>query len=261
MTVVLVHGVPETPALWDGLRAHLRQESVALRLPGFGAARPETMKDKEAYAAWLAAELRAIGEPVDLVGHDWGGHLAMRIVSAYPEVAVRSWVSDVAYGWHPDYEWHDVAKLWQKSPEGEESLAGLRAGQPGTFGQLLAARGMSEEAGRDVDAAHDEGMSAAILALYRSAQPNFHADWGAAVAGPVAAPGLVLVPTADAMDGGTQNDEIARSWGARVVRLEGLSHYWMVQDPERAAGILDDFYQQNQRFQQSQRSQQDQRSQ
>ncbi len=94
MTVVFVHGVPETPSVWNALRERIDRPGVALRLPGFGSPRPAGLADKEAYAAWLADELRALGGPVDLVGHDWGAHLAMRVVSAY-DVPVRSWVSDV----------------------------------------------------------------------------------------------------------------------------------------------------------------------
>ena len=42
MPVVLVHGVPETPAVWDPLRSKLsRDDVVALQLPGFGCPRPE----------------------------------------------------------------------------------------------------------------------------------------------------------------------------------------------------------------------------
>ena len=41
MTAVFVHGVPETPAIWDGLLAALdRPDTVALSLPGFDSARP-----------------------------------------------------------------------------------------------------------------------------------------------------------------------------------------------------------------------------
>ena len=40
MTVVFVHGSPETAELWDPLRAVLSRDAVALSLPGFGAPRP-----------------------------------------------------------------------------------------------------------------------------------------------------------------------------------------------------------------------------
>lgn len=245
MTMVFVHGVPETPALWDDLRRRLPGESVALRLPGFGSPRPPDMTGKDAYATWLAGELRGIGGDIDLVGHDWGGHLTMRVVSAFPDLRVRSWVSDVAYGWHPDYRWHPFAAMWQESPAGEQFLAAIRAGNPGTFGTLLGPRGMTPEAGADIDAAHDETMDAAILALYRSAWPNFATDWKPA---PIATPGLILDPTGDAMDGvdptevRLQNEEVAHTTGARLQTLDGLGHYWMLQDPTRAAETLRTFW-------------------
>ncbi|MFC8075059.1 alpha/beta fold hydrolase [Streptomyces sp. NPDC057307] len=246
MTVVFVHGVPETPTIWNGVRERIDQPTVALRLPGFGGPRASHPRDrdKEAYAAWLADELRAVDGPVDVVGHDWGGHLAMRVVSAY-DVPVRSWVSDVAHGWHPDYQWHEAATYWQRSPEGEESLAGLRESPSGsgrTFGDLLQPRGLSPELAREIDDVHDEEMSAAILALYRSAWPNFHADWGKNVDRPVVAPGLILAPTGDPMAQPARDREVAARFGARLVELDGLTHYWMLQDPERAADVLRRFW-------------------
>jgi len=40
MPAVFVHGVPETPAVWDRLRVELhRDDVIALQLPGFGCPR------------------------------------------------------------------------------------------------------------------------------------------------------------------------------------------------------------------------------
>ncbi|SOD60745.1 Pimeloyl-ACP methyl ester carboxylesterase [Streptomyces zhaozhouensis] len=242
MTVVLVHGVPETPSLWNDIRARIGRPATALRLPGFGCGHPRELADKDAYADWLVRELRALEGPLDLVGHDWGGHLAMRVVSAH-DVPVRSWVSDVAHGWHPDYRWHEAATLWQRSPEGEESLASLRVDSPGpTLGDHLTLRGMSPELAKEVDEVHDPGMSAAVLALYRSATPNLHADWGRAFDRPAAARGLVLVPTEDPMARPDLDGEVAERVGAETVELDGLSHYWMLQDPARGADVLKRFW-------------------
>ena len=62
MTAVFVHGVPETPAVWRGLRAALdRPDTVALSLPGFDSARPAGFgATMEEYADWLAAQLVSI---------------------------------------------------------------------------------------------------------------------------------------------------------------------------------------------------------
>jgi pimeloyl-ACP methyl ester carboxylesterase len=77
MTAVFVHGVPETPAVWHGLLAALdRPDTTALSLPGFDSARPARFgATMDEYAGWLVAQLERLGDPVDLVGHDWGGGL------------------------------------------------------------------------------------------------------------------------------------------------------------------------------------------
>src|SRR3989442_6610522 len=109
MTAVLVHGVPETPAVWKPLRSHLsRTDVVALHLTGFGCPRPSGFSStKEEYVSWLIGQLEemALDGPVDLVGHDWGGGFTVRLVSTRPEL-VRSWVTDAAGIGDIDFEWH-----------------------------------------------------------------------------------------------------------------------------------------------------------
>jgi len=113
MPAVLIHGVPDTPALWDKLRSHLsRRDVFAPALPGFGCPVPPGFSaTKEAYVDWLVAELERVGEPVDLVGHDWGALLVQRAVSLRPDL-IRTW----ACGDGPidrEYVWHDLARQWQ----------------------------------------------------------------------------------------------------------------------------------------------------
>ncbi len=121
MTAVFVHGVPETPAVWHGLLAALdRPDTVALSLPGFDSARPAGFgATMDEYAGWLAAQLERLGDPVDLVGHDWGGGFVVRVVSTRPEL-VRSWVTDAAGIGDIEFEWHDFAKIWQTPQAGED---------------------------------------------------------------------------------------------------------------------------------------------
>src|SRR5262245_65993503 len=87
MTAVFVHGVPETTAVWHGLLAALdRPDTVALSLPGFDGARPDGFgATMEEYAGWLVAQLERLGDPVDLVGHGWGGGFVVRLVSTRSE--------------------------------------------------------------------------------------------------------------------------------------------------------------------------------
>src|SRR5437763_16006089 len=82
VTAVFVHGVPETRVVWDAVREDLRWDSVAVSLPGFDAPVPPGFgATKDDYAEWLAAELGRIDGPIDLVGHDFGGALCLRLVT------------------------------------------------------------------------------------------------------------------------------------------------------------------------------------
>jgi pimeloyl-ACP methyl ester carboxylesterase len=86
MTAAFVHGNPETPVIWDGLVSQLGRTDVScLQLPGFGRSAPDGWgAAKEEYVARLIGELELLAAadgPVDLVGHDWGGTLALHTVS------------------------------------------------------------------------------------------------------------------------------------------------------------------------------------
>src|SRR5262245_66594357 len=136
MTAAFVHGVPETSASWDSLLATLdRPDTVALSLPGFGNARPAGFgATMDEYAAWLVAELERLGDPVDLVGHDWGGGFVVRVVSTRPEL-VRSWVTDAAAIRDPGREGDEFANIWQTRPARElfwdRQVAGPGRGRAG----------------------------------------------------------------------------------------------------------------------------------
>ena len=113
MTIVLVHGNPETAAIWEPLTAALgRADVVALSPPGFGAPVPEGFAARsDDYLAWLVDQLEDLrgDEPIDLVGHDWGGGHVQRLAGTRPDL-IRSWVTDIAGCTDPDYVWHDLAR-------------------------------------------------------------------------------------------------------------------------------------------------------
>jgi pimeloyl-ACP methyl ester carboxylesterase len=69
VTVVLVHGNPETDAVWGPLVDALgRTDVVRLSPPGFGAPLPSGFPATFlAYRDWLVEELEKIGQAVDLV--------------------------------------------------------------------------------------------------------------------------------------------------------------------------------------------------
>jgi pimeloyl-ACP methyl ester carboxylesterase len=131
-TVVLVHGNPETAAIWGPLVGALRSmghdEIVALSPPGFGAPLPDGFDPTmDSYADWLVGELesiRATGAEIDLLGHDWGAGHVYGTLARRPEL-VRTWTGDIAGILHSDYVWHDMAQAWQTPEIGEQVVAGI----------------------------------------------------------------------------------------------------------------------------------------
>lgn len=237
--IVFVHGVPETAEIWRKVRALIPRESTALSLPGFGTPRLAGVRTKDDYAAWLADELARIDEPVDLVGHDWGAGLTYRIATAHGDL-IRSWAADVAGIAHPDYEWHDIAKIWQTPGEGEAFVEAQNSASPEDRAGLFQAYGVPPEDALEMARASDAVMGESILGLYRSALPNPHADWGPLA--PTKAPGLVLHPVEDPFADEPLSRQVADALGARFERIEGAGHWWPYQAPEVGVAVLESFW-------------------
>ncbi|MCU1455509.1 MAG: hypothetical protein JWN46_3655 [Acidimicrobiales bacterium] len=234
MTVVFVHGVPETASIWDPVRAQLDRDSVALSLPGFGTARPAgfgaTMDD---YVDWVLDAIGQLAEPADLVGHDWGGIITSRIATSAGD-RLRSWVTDAIGTLDPAFTWHAAAKIWQTPGEGEAFWDGLRAA-PADSAAVFAAMGVPEPDALPMMEAIDETMSAAILDLYRSATA-IGTEWFADQPSP--APGLVLLGADDPFGNEEFSRRVADRVGAEVAILPGAGHFWPVQTPEAGAAAL-----------------------
>jgi pimeloyl-ACP methyl ester carboxylesterase len=244
MTIVLVHGNPETSAIWDPLRAVLgRDDVVALSPPGFGAPVPAGFgATSDDYVAWLIGELEAIGEPVDLVGHDWGGGHVARVACARPDL-LHSWVTDVAGIFDPAYVWHDFAQIWQTPGAGEANIEETLAAPVADRAALYGSLGMTPDVAAAVAEGFNADMGRCILALYRSALQPALTEWGKALPAAAARPGLVLCAADDPFVGGPElaqrSAEIA---GAQFVVLQGVGHWWMTQDPASGARALNQFW-------------------
>lgn len=244
MPVVFVHGFPETSRIWSPLANVLDRESVALALPGFGAPRSAGFTaTKDAYAEWLADALAGIEQPIDLVGHDVGALLSLRVATAF-DVPLRSFVVDVAPIFHPGFEWPERVHRLQTPGVGEELLRSMReAGpeDPESTAARLAGGGVPLAEAEVIGAAHDETMSGSILDFYRSAIPNVAAGWWKDVKGPTSSRGLILL-LPDPPDAERMSLEVAQRLGAETARLESLNHCWMAEAPEVVAPVLRRFW-------------------
>jgi pimeloyl-ACP methyl ester carboxylesterase len=244
VTAVFVNGNPETAAIWDPLCAELdRTDVLRLSPPGFGAPIPDGFGcTVSAYRNWLVTQLEALGEPVDLVGHDVGGSTVVSVAMTRPDL-LRTWVSDSLGVFHPDYIWHDLAQQWQTPGAGEKSVADLMGGTLDQRTDRMAARGVPRPVAARLAAGQGPQMGRAILAFYRSARQPAMAELGRNLPAAATRPGLAIIGTDDQFVGSQdmRRRSAARA-GARVATLEGLGHWWMAQDPVRSATTLTSFW-------------------
>jgi pimeloyl-ACP methyl ester carboxylesterase len=242
--VVLVHGNPETAAIWQPLCAVLDRTDVdTLSPPGFGAPVPDEFgATSDDYLAWLTGELEQASEPVDLVGHDWGGGHVARLAMTRPDL-IRSWAIDIGGCFAPDYVWHDLAQVWQTPGAGEEAVAAMISTPLDVAAARYESLGMPPPIARAVAEGVDDTMGRCILSLYRSAAQPALAQLGAQLGAASARPGLVLIATEDPYVGGEQRARwAAEKASARVALLPGQGHWWMLEDPRPGAEALRSFW-------------------
>jgi pimeloyl-ACP methyl ester carboxylesterase len=233
--------------MWQPLLRELgRDDVVTPQLPGFGCAVPDGFgATKEEYADWFTGVLEGIvatSGPADVVGHDWGGGIAMRVISQRPDL-VRSWACDVLGLFHPDYVWHDFAQIWQTAGAGEQYFVDLLATPAEDRIALYESIGIPRDTGTVLVAAADQTMGDCILSLYRSAAQPAMTQWGEELDGAATRPGLaVIAPNDPFVRAEDLAGQVADRLGARRHVLEGQGHWWMLGDPAAGAAMLRDFW-------------------
>lgn len=174
---VFVHGNPTNSADWLPFLGAMEGPAIAFDLPGFGRSeRPAG--DRFDYA--MGSYGRFVGElldeltpgPFNLVVHDWG---AVGLLAAQERAAnLRRLVVINAVPLNRNYRWHWLARVWRRRILGEafnriSSRTGtermLRLARPGR-------RPMPPEFIDMIWEHFDEGTGRAVLALYRSADPE-----------------------------------------------------------------------------------------
>lgn len=239
MTAVLVHGLMETDRIWDDVLPRLEPDSVALTLPGHGVGRPPSFAaTKDAYAEWLVAELGDQPGPLDLVGHGWGGLLVLRAVTGLG-LRVRSWVVDNAGAFHPGAEPGELALLAPSPELALRRLVHAPAGSPDSMVGRLRLLGVPTAQASAMGSALDATMAGCAVDFHRSTFPNARAGWTVPQR---TARGLVVMPGADPYGAQTLAREVAVELGAEARALDGLGHFWMLEDPGRAADLLNGFW-------------------
>jgi len=244
--LVLVHGNPETAAIWGPLIGELdRADAVVLCPPGFGVPAPRSFDSSTTtYRDWLASQLELFRAPVDLVGHDWGGIHVAALAMSRPDL-IRSWASDALGVFAPDYLWHPRAQVWQQEGPGEASVQELWGGDLEQRLAVTSALGMTGRMAERVAAGMDPEMGRAVLKLLRSARQPAMAEAGRLLPSAAQRPGLALIAVADLeRASGTlaQHEWAAQQSGAKMAHLAGVGHWWPEETPAPVAEALTNFW-------------------
>jgi pimeloyl-ACP methyl ester carboxylesterase len=237
MPAILVHGVPDTHRLWDPVRSHLARTDIsAPDMPGFGCPAPAGWgATKEDCTDWLIAEAEKAGEPVDIVGHDWGALLVARVASLRPDL-VRSWaICDAAID--DAYVWHDMARSWQTPGVGEQVMQAMSgpALEAGLTGGGVPAAHAGETASHI-----DDTMKDCILKLYRSAV-DFGKEWQPDTER-MERPGLMMWGGKDPYMQVEYARKMAQRTGAKLTVFEDSGHWLPLEKPAEVAAALEEFW-------------------
>ena len=92
-TIVMVHGWPDTLALWDSSVAALQatHRCVRFTLPGYNAALPARATSVRDMTVFIAKVVEAVspGHPVIVMCHDWGCFFGYEFVARHPTKVQR----------------------------------------------------------------------------------------------------------------------------------------------------------------------------
>lgn len=237
MPAVLVHGIPDTHRVWNRVLSHLkRNDVIALDLPGFGVPVPDDLViTADNYVDWIIAQIEAIGEPVDLVGHDFGCILTARVASLRPDL-IRSWVG-VSGPIDPEYEPHAFAKACMTPGVGETMMA--QVADEDWVPQFVAA-GVPEQEAVSTVSFMDDTMKDAILKLYRT-QFDVTNQWYAELGGATSR-SMIVWGIEDEFLPDRFADRLGEATSSEAVIKYRTGHWVPIVKPEELVQTLEAFW-------------------
>ncbi len=242
---IFVHGVPDTPAIWRPLLDALdtvADPAFSLSLPGFETPPPKGFKGtKDAYANWLFEIVEDLYEnngPVDLVGHDWGALLVLRVASLKPQM-IKSWVISNAVI-DAAYQGHRVARIWNTPILGEVFMSLVSDKQ--IHKGFIDAGVPSDIAEHEAAAWRNKHMRQCILQLYRSANGlRFKGPWLEDLAN-LPRNGCIIWGQNDPYVDLSVAERFSKTYSIPLHVVNGTEHWVIAERPGEVAGILTRFW-------------------
>jgi pimeloyl-ACP methyl ester carboxylesterase len=249
-TVLMLHGWPDTSALWDEVAPELVSAGYRVALPDLrGCGHSDKPDDVDLYQMHhlvrdVGAIVNALGaEKVNLVGHDWGANLAWATAAFRPELVDR--LAALSVG-------HPTAFL----------SSGLEQQLKSWYMLLFHFDGLGEKFLRQNDYealrrwARHPRVEEVITELEREGQMRTHLMWYRAnarpdmflspppVLPPIQAPTLGVWSSGDRALGESQMTESARYCAGefRYLRFESYGHWIPLEAPGELSAALIDFF-------------------
>ena len=178
--VLFLHGNPDSADMWSGVIERLKGKyrCIAIDLPGFGRSEAPATFDAslESEARFVDDLVSALGitQPLDIVGHDFGGHFALAWAIKHPEKVGRVVVSNTSF--FSDYKWHWTARLWRTPLLGELAMAAVNEGAL-VRNLRGAAPALSVEQVKHTYSLYTPAARKMALRLYRAANPEVFKAW------------------------------------------------------------------------------------
>jgi pimeloyl-ACP methyl ester carboxylesterase len=251
--VLLLHGVPETASCWHDLAPRLAtgRRVLAPDLPGLGASTYTGPYDVGSLVEQLAAlvEAEVPGGRVDVVGHDWGGALALGLAGDRSDLVRRLVVANAPYRSLPLRALHVPFFALPLLPELALRLAGRRAVDAAFALGWRAPAPVHGERLAEYRAAYTRpDVISAMLGYYRAAARPRLARL--VRPGPVTVSSAVRVEKALVLWGAgdpvlpvSTGESVVRDLGPDcvMVTVPGAGHFVVEEAPDVVARVLGDF--------------------
>jgi len=250
--VLLLHGVPETSSCWRDVAPRLAagRRVLAPDLPGLGGSVFAGPYDVPTLVRQLAALLEREGlERVDVVGHDWGGLLALGLAALRPDLVRRLVVANAPFRSGPPLHRAVHVPLFALPalPEAGFWLAGRRLVDLMLRAGWRAPQPLDPERRAEYEAAYAGGQRvSAMLGYYRAAvRPRRGALRPGSALGAGMPPvdverALVLWGALDPVLPISTGEAVVRDLGPGTVMttVPGAGHFVLEEAPDEVAEVL-----------------------
>ena len=251
--VLLLHGVPETSSCWRDVAPALAagRRVLAPDLPGLGGSSYSGPYDVPSLVAQLSAlvDAEVPGGRIDVVGHDWGGSLALALAGARPELVRRIVVVNAPFRTVPLRAFHIPLLALPVLPEVAFRLAGRRLVAAMLRYGWRSAPSLDADRCAEYAAAYTTRTGvAAMLGYYRGvARPRAAAVLGRRTRSGTprvrAEQALVLWGALDPVLPISTGESVVRDLGAdcTMVTVPGAGHFVVEEAPTIVTQVLLDF--------------------